>query len=433
MHNPKENIKNYFKKLFFVTLYFLRYILYSVIIGVIVGVVGAAFYHCMHLATELRNTYSWILYLLPVGGLIIVGDNYLFKDRAPQGTNLILKSVRDEEHIPIKVAPLIFIDTVLTHLFGGSAGREGAALQLGGSIGSFIGKFLKSSRINSKILTLCGMSAAFSALFGTPLAAAIFALEVVNVGSIYYSALVPCCLSSIIAHLVALKLNVTSELFNITGIPELGALSMGKVILLALLCAVVSIFFCKMLHLAKYVLTKYLKNPFLRIFIGGTLIVLLTLIIGSRDYLGTGMNIIEECITGGRSPAVAYAFLLKMIFTAITLGAGFCGGEIVPSFFIGATFGAIAGPFLGLDVSFAAAIGMLCVFCGVTNCPISTLIISFELFGFTGAALFFIAISVSYLISGRESLYSTQHIIDPKFGIDFENNDKHDTSVSIEE
>lgn len=430
MSNSKENIKNYFKKLLFVTLYFLRYILYSVIIGVIVGAVGAAFYHCMHLATDLRNTYSWILYLLPIGGLIIVGDNYLFKDRAPQGTNLILKSVRDKEHIPIKVAPLIFIDTVLTHLFGGSAGREGAALQLGGSIGSFIGKVLKSSRINCKILTLCGMSAAFSALFGTPLAAAIFALEVVNVGSVYYSALVPCCLSSIIAHLVASEFNVAPELFNITSIPELGALSMGKVILLALLCAVISILFCKMLHLAKHLFTKYLKNPFLRIFVGGVLIVLLTLIIGSRDYLGTGMNIIEECITGGMSPAT-YAFLLKMIFTAITLGAGFCGGEIVPSFFIGATFGAIAGPLLGLDVSFAAATGMLCVFCGVTNCPISTLIISFELFGFAGAALFFIAISVSYLISGRESLYSTQHIIDPKFGIDFENNDAQEIPASI--
>lgn len=432
MSNSSENVKNHFKKIFFSTLYFLRYIFYSVIIGVVVGLVGAAFYHCMHLATGLRNTYSWIHYLLPIGGLIIVGDNYLFKDRAPQGTNLILKSVRDEEHIPIKVAPLIFIDTVLTHLFGGSAGREGAALQLGGSIGSFIGKILKSNRINRKILTLCGMSAAFSALFGTPLAAAIFALEVVNVGSVYYSALVPCCLSSIIAHLVALELNVAPELFNVTGIPELGALSIGKVILLALLCAVVSIFFCKMLHLAKYVLTKYLKNPFLRIFIGGTLIVLLTLIIGSRDYLGAGMHIIEDCITGGMSP-IAYAFLLKMIFTAITLGSGFCGGEIVPSFFIGATFGAVVGPLLGLDVSFAAAIGMLCVFCGVTNCPISTLIISFELFGFTGAALFFIAISVSYLISGRESLYSTQHIIDPKFGIDFENNDTQEPPASIVE
>lgn len=432
MSNSRENAKNHFKKIFFSTLYFLRYIFYSVIIGVVVGLVGAAFYHCMHLATDLRNTYSWIHYLLPIGGLIIVGDNYLFKDRAPQGTNLILKSVRDKEHIPIKVAPLIFIDTVLTHLFGGSAGREGAALQLGGSIGSFIGKILKSSRINRKILTLCGMSAAFSALFGTPLAAAIFALEVVNVGSVYYSALVPCCLSSIIAHLVALELNVAPELFNITGIPELEALSMGKVILLALLCAVVSIFFCKMLHLAKYVLTKYLKNPFFRIFIGGTLIVLLTLIIGSRDYLGAGMHIIEDCITGGMSP-IAYAFLLKMIFTAITLGSGFCGGEIVPSFFIGATFGAVVGPLLGLDVSFAAAIGMLCVFCGVTNCPISTLIISFELFGFTGAALFFIAISVSYLISGRESLYSTQHIIDPKFGIDFENNDTQKAPASIAE
>ena len=422
MSKTLNYIKINLHKLLFVTGHFLQYILYSVIIGVVVGLVGSAFYHCMHLATGLRDTYSWILYLLPVGGLLIVGDNYLFKDRAPQGTNLILKSVRDEDHIPIKVAPLIFIDTVLTHFFGGSAGREGAALQLGGSIGSFIGKTLKANKVNRKILTLCGMSAAFSALFGTPLAAAIFALEVVNVGAVYYTALVPCCLSSVIAYLIAQALKVAPELFTVTGIPELGAFSIGKIIVLALLCAVVSIIFCKVLHLAKHTLTKYFKNPFLRIFVGGALIVVITLLIGSRDYLGAGMHIIEHCITGGEAP-LAPAFLLKIIFTAITLGAGFCGGEIVPSFFIGATFGAVMGPLLGLEVSFAAAVGMLCVFCGVTNCPISTLIIGFELFGFAGAALFFIAISVSYLISGRESLYSTQNIIDPKFGIEFEKKD----------
>ena len=418
MNKAKENFLNYLKLIQFSLLSFLKYIAFSVIIGVVVGLVGAGFYHCMHFATGLRDTYSWILYFLPIGGLLIVVDNYLFKDRAPQGTNLILKSIRDEEHIPLKVAPIIFIDTVLTHFFGGSAGREGAALQLGGSIGSSIGKLFKSTKLNRKILTLCGMSAAFSALFGTPLAAAIFALEVVNVGAIYYSALVPCALSSVIAYLIAQALNVAPELFTVTGIPELGALSIGKVILLALVAALVSIVFCKLLHLVKHAFTKYLPNPFVRIFVGGLIIIALTFIINSRDYLGAGMNIIEHCITGGEAP-IAPAFLLKIIFTAITLGAGYCGGEIVPSFFIGATFGAVFGPLLGLEVSFAAAIGMLSVFCGVTNCPVSTLLIGFELFGFSGAALFFIAIAVSYLVSGRESLYSTQKIVDPKFGVAF--------------
>ncbi len=416
--STQKNVKNYLGKLHFVSLHFFKYLAYSVVIGVVVGLVGAAFYHCMHFATGLRDTYSWIIYFLPIGGLLIVGDNYLFKDKAPQGTNLILKSIRDETHIPLKVAPIIFIDTVLTHFFGGSAGREGAALQLGGSIGSFIGNCFKSNKLNRKILTLCGMSAAFSALFGTPLAAAIFALEVVNVGAIYYSALVPCALSAVIAYLIAQALNVAPELFTVTGVPSLDALSIGKVIVLALLAAIISILFCKVLHLVKHALNKYLPNPFIRISVGGLLIIALTFIIGSRDYLGAGMNIIEHCITGGKAP-IAPAFLLKIIFTAITLGAGFCGGEIVPSFFIGATFGAVVGPLLGLEVSFAAAIGMLSVFCGVTNCPISTLIIGFELFGFAGAALFFIAICVSYLISGTESLYSTQKIVDPKFGVEF--------------
>lgn len=416
MYKAKESIMHYLKMLRFSSLSFLKYIAFSVIIGIVVGLVGAAFYHSMHFVTGLRDTYSWILYFLPIGGLLIVGDNYLFKDKAPQGTNFILKSIRGNEHVPLKIAPIIFIDTVLTHLFGGSAGREGAALQLGGSIGSSIGKCFNSSRLNRKILTLCGMSAAFSAIFGTPLAAAIFALEVVNVGAIYYSALVPCALSSVIAYLIAQALNVAPELFTITGIPELGGLSIVKVIILALVAALVSIVFCKLLHLVKHALTKYMPNPFIRIFVGGLIIIALTFIIGSRDYLGTGIHIIEHCITGGEAP-VAPAFLLKIIFTAVTLGAGFCGGEIVPSFFIGATFGAVFGPLLGLEVSFAAAIGMLSVFCGVTNCPVSTLLIGFELFGFNGAALFFIAIAISYLVSGRESLYSTQRIIDPKFGV----------------
>ncbi len=418
MNKTKEHLKNHLKLIHFSSFGLIRYIAYAIITGIVVGLIGAAFYHCMSIATGLRTTYSWILYLLPLGGLLIVGDNYLFKDRAPQGTNLILQSIHDEEHIPIKVAPLIFIDTVLTHLFGGSAGREGAALQLGGSIGSFIGQCLNADKLNRKILTLCGMSAAFSALFGTPLAAAIFALEVVNVGSIYYSALVPCALSAIIAHLVATALNCSPEFFKVTDIPSLNAFSMLKIIVLALAAGLISILFCKILHLVKHALTKYIPNAFLRIFVGGLIIIALTFIVGSRDYLGTGMNIIEHCINNGEAP-IAPAFLLKIIFTAVTLGAGFCGGEIVPSFFIGAAFGAVFGPLIGLEVSFAAAAGMLCVFCGVTNCPVSTLLIGFELFGFEGAALFFIAIAISYLVSGHESLYSTQKFAHPKFGVEF--------------
>lgn len=418
-------LKIFFRKLLFSSFHFLRYLFYSVLIGTVVGLIGVAFYYCMSFVTGLRITYSWLLYLLPVGGILIIADNYLLKDKMPQGTNLILKSIRDEEHIPIKVAPLIFTDTVITHLFGGSAGREGAALQIGGSVGSFIGKCLKSNKVNRKILTLCGMSAAFSALFGTPIAAAVFALEVVNVGALYYTAIVPCCLSSVIAYLIAQSLNVTPEHFTVSGIPELNAASTVKVVVLAVLCAAVSILFCKALHFAKNMLTKYIPNPFIRTFVGAVAIIALTLIIGSRDYIGSGSNIIEHCVTEGKAP-FAPAFLLKILFTAITLGSGFCGGEIIPSFSIGAAFGAMAGPLLGLDVSFAAAVGMLCVFCGVTNCPISTLIIGFELFGFPGAILFFAAICVSYLSSGSDSLYSTQKIIDPKFGTDFNKDFKKD-------
>lgn len=407
------------QKLLFFGSRFLRYLIYSVVTGIIVGLVGSAFHHCMSAATMLRQTYTWLIYLLPAGGLLIIGNNYLLRDKSPQGTSLVLNAIHNQENVPIKTAPLIFIDTVLTHLFGGSAGREGAALQLGGSLGGFIATCSRADKTNRKILILCGMSAAFSALFGTPIAASVFVLEVVNVGVLYYTALVPCVLSAVIAFLVARALNVAPEVFSLSGVPELSALVSGKVIIFAFLCALVSILFCKLLQLAKHTLTKYFRNPFLRIFAGGLIVVALTLLIQSRDYLGTGMSVIGRCINDGYVP-VAPAFLLKIVFTAITLGAGFCGGEIVPSFFIGAAFGATVGGLFGFEPSFAAAVGMLCVFCGVTNCPIASLLIGFELFGYSGAILFFIAIAVSYLASGSVSLYSTQKIADPKFGAEFE-------------
>jgi H+/Cl- antiporter ClcA len=310
------------------------------------------------------------------------------------------------------MAPLIIIATVLTHLFGGSAGREGAALQLGGSLGHKIGDLLHLDEEDKKVIVMSGMSAAFSALFGTPMAAAIFPIEMVCVGSFYYVALVPCVLASLIASNFAASMGINPEAFTITFIPEMTILNAGKVILLGLLCGAVSVLFCLAMHTASDLYGKYIKNPYLRVLAGGAIIVVLTFILQTTDYNGAGIPVIDKAMEG---EVVPYAFLLKILFTAITLGAGFKGGEIVPSFFIGSTFGCLMGQLLGISPSLCAALGLIGVFCGATNCPLSSMFISFELFGFDGGAYFLIVAAISYMISGYSSLYHNQKIVYSKY------------------
>jgi H+/Cl- antiporter ClcA len=255
------------------------------------------------------------------------------------------------------------------------------------------------------------MSAAFSGVFGTPIAAAVFSMEVVSVGSMQYSAIVPCTIASLVSNVVATRLGATGESFHISGIPAFGILTGAKTIVLAILCAGVSVLFCIMLHKAGSIF-KLVENQYYRIIIGGSLIVCFTALLGTSDYAGAGMEIIERAISGKTVP---YAFAVKMLFTAITLGCGYKGGEIVPSFFIGATFGCLVGYALGLSPSLCASIGMVAVFCGVTNCPISSLLIALELFGISAVKYHLLAIAISYMLSGYYSLYHTQRFIYSKY------------------
>ncbi|MCI5857380.1 MAG: chloride channel protein, partial [Agathobacter sp.] len=321
-----------------------------------------------------------------------------------------------------RMAPLIFVSTLITHLFGGSAGREGAALQMGGSIGNSIGKFFKFDEKDKHVMIMCGMSAAFSALFGTPMAAAIFPMEMVSVGVMYYIALVPCVISSLVAHGIAVSFGVSNELFLIGEVPEFGILSSVKISALAILCALVSILFCVILHQTEHLYRKFFKNPYLRVFAGGCFVVLLTCLVGSQSYNGTGINIIENCINGTVRPE---AFLLKMVFTALTLGAGYKGGEIVPSFFTGAAFGCLFGNLLGFSPTLCTAVGMTSVFCGVTNSPITSLLISFELFGYDGMPYFLLATAFSYMLSGYFGLYRSQKIVYSKYKTNYINKTTH--------
>ncbi len=399
-------------------LVFFKWLFVAVVVGSVVGLVCTLFYHALSAATALREQYSFLLYLLPFGGLLIVFLYRMSRTPEPRGTNLVIGAVRTGESIPLKMTPLIFAGTVFTHLFGGSAGREGAALQLGGSLGDFFGRLFRFSSTERNLVVMCGMSAGFSALFGTPVAAAVFAMELISIGVMYYAALVPCAVSSFVAILLAGHFGVKPERFSLAALPASDLPNLGRVLLLAALCAGVSILFCLLLHQTERGLRRLFQNSYLRIFAGGCAIVLLTLLLGTRDYLGAGLPLIERAVEGEVRPE---AFLLKMGFTALTLAAGYKGGEIVPTFFIGATFGCFVGPFLGLDPGFSAAIGMVSLFCGVTNCPLTALLLAVELFGFSSPLLFLTAIAVSYMLSGYYSLYSAQRILYSKTEAEYVN------------
>ncbi len=380
----------------------------SAIVGCIGGVIGSTFHICIDLVTELRFEYSFLLYLLPIGGLLIAGIYQLASKKGVIDTNRVIESIREDKDIPLVMIPLIYLSTIITHMLGGSAGREGAALQLGGSIGYNTGKLLKLDRKSMHIIVMAGMSAVFSALFGTPVTAAFFSIEVATVGVFHYAGLIPCVISAVTAFLI-------SKLFGLEGVKFLGIVmqsltitSILKVIALAVLCAFVSILFCFSIKKCEHIMDKYIKNAFLRAFVGGAVIVLLSVVLGTQDYNGAGMHVINKAIGGS---ANIEAFLLKIIFTAITIAAGFKGGEIVPAFFIGSTFACVAGPVLGLEASFAAAIGLVSLFCGVVNCPIASVILSIELFGAEGLIFFAIACAVSYLMSGSFGLYKKQKIM----------------------
>lgn len=401
----------------------IRWVLFSILSGILIGAVGSLFAYSLKLATDTRAAHPWILLFLPLAGVFIVWSYHVLRNETDTGTNLVLAAIHSGESIPLKMAPLIFISTVLTHFTGGSAGREGAALQIGGSLGHSLGRLFQFDEKDQHIMIMCGMSAAFSAVFGTPLAAAFFSMEVVSVGIMHYSALVPCVVSSLVAGAVSHHLGILPEHFSLAGhIPAFTLASAARISLLAALAAGVSVLFCIALHSAERLYQKFLKNPYLRAAAGGVLVILLTLLVGSQDYNGAGIFIIDRCF---EHDAVPYAFLLKILFTALTLGAGFKGGEIVPTFFIGATFGCTFGNILGFSPDLCTAVGMGAVFCGVTNCPLTSLFICFELFGFGAMPYYLLAIAISYMLSGYYGLYRNQKIMYSKYKTEFINRKTH--------
>ena len=375
--------------------------------GLVCGLAGSWFYFGVCYVTKMRAEYPWLLMCLPLAGLGIVWFYKMTKTEG-QGTNDIIEAVRLGKGISIWLLPAIFMGTMLTHLCGGSAGREGAALQMGGTIGHYVGRLFRLDDRDLRIATLSGMAAFFSALFGTPLAATMFAIMVVSVGVFYHSAFIPCFTASLVAYGISVWLGVKPTRF-VVAVPMLDPWTMVEVAVLAVGCALVSIVLCDSLRFAGNQLRKWVPNSWMRVVIGGLSVIIMTYLSGTTDYNGTGMNIISAAIEQGSAHPLA--FLLKIVFTAVTLGAGFKGGEIVPTFFVGATFGCVAAPLLGIPAGFGAAIGLAAVFSGATNCPMSAVFLSMELFGSSGLLYFALACGISYMLSGYNGLYSSQTIL----------------------
>ena len=376
-------------------------------VGVVVGVVGTGFAQAVTWATAMRKAHPWLLYLLPFAGLAIVGLYHAAGMGQDKGTNRVLLAVRENGEMPLRTAPLIIIATVLTHLCGGSSGREGAALQMGAALSAGLERVVPLGQKDDKVVKMCGMSAGFSALFGTPLAATVFAMECVMVGKMHYAALFPCLSSALVAHVTAGLLGGRPETFTVTGVPAMSAAALARMAVLGVCCALIARLFCAALGGAHKLYHKFLPNPYAAVFAGGCLVIALTLLFGTRDYNGAGMDVIERMLEEGASPI---SFALKILLTAATLACGFKGGEIVPAFFTGAAFGAAAGGLLGLTPSFAGGACMVGVFCGVTNSPLASILLAYELFGGAGLPLIALTVALSYLLSGYSSLYSEQVI-----------------------
>jgi len=391
--------------------YLFKWLIISAIVGLLVGSASAILLLSLEFATEYRENNKWIITLLPIAGLSIGLLYHYFGENVVKGNNQIVDEYhKPDKIIPLRMAPLVLIGTFLTHLFGGSAGREGSAVQMGSAISDQFSRFFKLNSLDRKILLIIGISGGFASVFGTPLAGTVFALEVLIIGRMRYEAILPSMLTAYIANATCHLWNVHHTNYKILEVPTFTFQNILWVIICGIIFGLGAMLFSRMTHFWGGLFKSKIKYPPLRPFIGGIILAVTVYFIGTR-YIGLGIPVIQESFLYELSSS---DFILKILLTSFTLGAGFKGGEVTPLFFIGATLGNILVLFVPLPFSLLAAMGFVAVFSGATNTPLACILMGIELFGAESALYTGLACVVAYLFSGHNGIYSSQIIGSPK-------------------
>jgi H+/Cl- antiporter ClcA len=387
-----------------------RWIVLGAVVGGLAGLASAGFLETLTWATDTREAHRWLLFGLPIAGFVVGLAYHYGGGRAVEGNNLIIDEIHDPKAwVPRRMAPLVFAGTVLTHLFGGSAGREGTALQMSGSLTDGFARAARLGRVDRRLLLIAALAGGFGSVFGVPLTGCVFALEVQAVGRIRYDAIVPAFTASLIGDQVVRGLGVHHTPVPTIGPVDLSAPLLLKVLLAGLLFGLTALVFAELTHGVKAVFRSTVRWAPARPLIGGVLVIGLTYAVGTRDYLGLSLPLISESLAAGGT-VVAGAFALKLLFTALTLGSGFQGGEVTPLFVIGATLGAALGHLLGVPGPLLAAVGFVAVFAGATNTPLACTLMGVELFGAGPIVLLAVACITSYVVVGDRGIYSSQRI-----------------------
>jgi H+/Cl- antiporter ClcA len=404
----------------------LKWTLYVIPVSFTVGTLVAFFLWLLEKVTIIRWHNEWLLFLLPAAGVLIYFLYKYWGKNSDGGNNLIMDEIHQPGGgVPAGMTPLVLFTTIITHLFGGSAGREGTAVQMGGSIANFYARCFKLDKQDIRILLMTGVAAGFGAVFGTPLTGTVFALEVLAIGIIRYDALIPCLIAAVFAdittsawgiHHTHYHIDIAGPDNNLIPFIHVDFFLLVKIILAGVCFGLASYLFAELMHTIKNYSNRFIRIKWLIPVTGGLLIIALTYLTGTTDYLGLGVNgkesssvsILSAFHAGG---ANTWSWLLKIVFTAITLGMGFKGGEVTPLFFIGATLGNTIATLLGAPVDLFAGLGFIAVFAGATNTPLACTLMGVELFGTDNALYFAVACFTAYYFSGHSGIYTSQRVM----------------------